>query len=304
MALFIVYWCVWSALIGSVLGGDRPVIGVLAQEKYDSNSTYVSASYVKAIEASGARVVPVLVDRDVEYYRDLSTKLNGYVFPGGAADITSDRGYARSGKIIFRLVSDLNARGVSVPILGVCLGMELLGLLTTGVDLRKPCPVRNEALSLRFLPGYRNSSLFRAASQYDLETLSRFNSTSNHHRQCLNVETLDTNRVDNWRILSLSTGSRGDTFISAMEMKSMPVAAVMFHPEKNAYEWKPGQANPHDLRSVAAARLFYDWLVRHSRANDLIYDDDSESTDDLIYNYCPTFTGKNNGYDVQDYIFS
>jgi len=55
---------------------ERPVIGVLTQEVYwssfknlkPSNYSYIAASYVKAIEASGGRVVPVFTNRTTEYY--------------------------------------------------------------------------------------------------------------------------------------------------------------------------------------------------------------------------------------------
>lgn len=55
---------------------ERPVIGILAQETYwstfknstPSNYTYIAASYVKAIESSGGRVVPVFTNRTTEYY--------------------------------------------------------------------------------------------------------------------------------------------------------------------------------------------------------------------------------------------
>jgi len=58
------------------LCNERPVVGVLTQETYwsslkkstSSNSTYIVASYVKAIEASGGRVIPVFTNRTTEYY--------------------------------------------------------------------------------------------------------------------------------------------------------------------------------------------------------------------------------------------
>jgi len=56
---------------------ERPVIGILTQEVYwsrlnslkPSNYSYIAASYVKAIEASGGRVVPVFTNRTTEYYK-------------------------------------------------------------------------------------------------------------------------------------------------------------------------------------------------------------------------------------------
>lgn len=56
---------------------DRPVIGILTQETYwsgfrnstPSNSTYIASSYVKAVESSGGRVIPVFTNRTTEYYK-------------------------------------------------------------------------------------------------------------------------------------------------------------------------------------------------------------------------------------------
>ena len=49
---------------------ERPIIGVLAQEIswslvdfFPNSSSYISASYVKYLEAAGARVVPVLINQ-------------------------------------------------------------------------------------------------------------------------------------------------------------------------------------------------------------------------------------------------
>lgn len=54
---------------------EQPVVGVLTQETYWSNfrhlkqhKSYIAASYVKAVEASGGRVVPVFTNRTTEYY--------------------------------------------------------------------------------------------------------------------------------------------------------------------------------------------------------------------------------------------
>jgi gamma-glutamyl-gamma-aminobutyrate hydrolase PuuD len=55
---------------------NRPIIGILTQEvspvvkKYYPNmDSYISAAYVKAVEASGARVVPIFINQTEEYYR-------------------------------------------------------------------------------------------------------------------------------------------------------------------------------------------------------------------------------------------
>jgi len=71
---------VLSFAIKLTLCNDGPVIGVLTQDIYWSSfrhykpsslstfNSYVAASYVKAIEASGGRVVPVFNNKSTEYY--------------------------------------------------------------------------------------------------------------------------------------------------------------------------------------------------------------------------------------------
>lgn len=55
---------------------ERPIIGILAQEIpkhylpfFPAYSNFIAASYVKAVESSGARVVPVVVNKTESYYR-------------------------------------------------------------------------------------------------------------------------------------------------------------------------------------------------------------------------------------------
>lgn len=64
------------------LCNDSPVIGILTQEMYwwsnlqrfaPLKQSYIAASYVKSIESSGGRVIPVYTNRSTEYYLYVST---------------------------------------------------------------------------------------------------------------------------------------------------------------------------------------------------------------------------------------
>lgn len=55
---------------------DRPVIGILAQEldpelqrRFPGHKSYIVGSYVKAVEAAGAQVVPIMIGQTEQYYR-------------------------------------------------------------------------------------------------------------------------------------------------------------------------------------------------------------------------------------------
>lgn len=82
---------------------DRPVIGVLVQEiskvfemMYPNRySSFIAASYVKWVESGGARVVPVWIGRDKEYYQEIMSKTNGILLPGGNVDKHTKGGYGR-----------------------------------------------------------------------------------------------------------------------------------------------------------------------------------------------------------------
>lgn len=65
---------------------DRPMIGVLAEEiawslrdRYPELEphSHIAASYCKFIEGGGGRPVPIWIGKDVEYYRDIMSKING-----------------------------------------------------------------------------------------------------------------------------------------------------------------------------------------------------------------------------------
>lgn len=67
ISLVLVYFS--QSVLSHVILNDRPIIGVLSQEqsyylhtKYpvENYTSYIAASYVKDVEASGARVVPIL----------------------------------------------------------------------------------------------------------------------------------------------------------------------------------------------------------------------------------------------------
>lgn len=58
------------------LCNEKPIIGILTQETYWSifknklfvNYSYIAASYVKAVESSGGRVIPVFTNKTTAYY--------------------------------------------------------------------------------------------------------------------------------------------------------------------------------------------------------------------------------------------
>uniref|UniRef100_A0A0P4WHR4 folate gamma-glutamyl hydrolase n=1 Tax=Scylla olivacea TaxID=85551 RepID=A0A0P4WHR4_SCYOL len=138
----------------------RPIIGILSQELSRSMdnalqphnySSYIAASYVKFYESAGARVVPVMINQEDDYYRNIASSVNGMVFPGGSASITNSSGYGRAGELLYHLLQEQDP---PVPLLTTCLGFEMMMYL--GANNTYPltnCKASSRADPLYLLPG-------------------------------------------------------------------------------------------------------------------------------------------------------
>jgi gamma-glutamyl hydrolase len=78
------------------------------------------AAYVKFMEASGARVVPLIWNEPDEVLYEKLSKLNGVLFPGGDGD------YVEYGRKIINKLIEYNDNGQFYPAMGICLGFENL----------------------------------------------------------------------------------------------------------------------------------------------------------------------------------
>lgn len=301
-----VFSVVFLWAVNEGISSQRPIIGILTQELtyvlqqlYPKHTSYIAASYVKATEGSGAQVVPIFIGRDDEYYREVISNVNGILLPGGQSMFNVSGGYADAGNIIYRIAKEINAIGDYFPVFGVCLGFELLlHSANNKQELRADCSSQRVALPLRFKEGFANSQLFAHADAQILYILSTESVTSNHHLYCVTEVNMTKFGLDKeWKVLTVNKDESGFEFISSIEMHNYPIAGVQFHPEKNAYEWKKSENNPHSYSAVYSARYFYDWLTNRARINTHYFPTSEKERDSSIHNYIPTFTAKS------DYIF-
>ncbi|XP_044765977.1 gamma-glutamyl hydrolase-like [Coccinella septempunctata] len=292
---------------------ETPIVGILALEPYGIQkfypnlhiSSYISASYVKFLESSGARVIPVWIGQSLEYYERVVRFTNGMLFPGGATYFNESKGYAEAAKIIFRLAEELNDRGIYYPLIGICLGMQVLAFASAGgKDIRIGCDAMKVSLPLEFDPNYSESRVFKDTPKEILSDLRDKNVTYNYHKYCLTDEVLnDNNLTDIWRIVTRNDDIHGKKFISIMEHKKYPFYGFQFHPEKSKFEFQERLMIPHDLYNRRVSQFFADFTVGECSKNNNTFPDRNIEHRSLIYNFNVVLGPINCSY-LQLYLFT
>lgn len=283
---------------------DRPIIGVLAQEVFNpqpKQNSYIAASYVKFLEAAGARVVPVMINQTEEEYIQLFKSINGILFPGGGVSLVSS-GYAKAARIFYRLAIEATSQGDYFPVWGTCLGFEQLLLLTCGENLLSQTNTTGVSLPLQFTKDGIESRLFKDFPSDLMMALATENITENSHTWSISVETFKKNDALRKFYKILSTNTDGNTeFVSTMEAYDYPIYGTQWHPEKSAFEWRR-QYYSHSPSAIKTTFYMAQVIVNEARKNFHSFASKDEERKHLIYNYNPVFTEASSAFN-QIYFF-
>lgn len=201
---------------------DRPIIAVLGQDTPDDvHKSYIAASYVKYLEASGARVVPIPTHRTEDEVRELFKSVNGVLFPGGSAESNSK--YVQHAQMFYDMAIQANKNGDYFPIWATCLGFETLHCLTAKDDSVVTSQISvDQALTLNFTEKAVTSRLLSGLSPALYKSLSSEKITYNHHSFGISANTYKTVKSLNtfYDVLSTNYGSDDKEFVSTVEGRS------------------------------------------------------------------------------------
>jgi len=303
---------IWFNLVASCAAYDRPIIGILTQplgvemlagdvavqaSRGDNYTTFISASYVKFAEASGARVVPLHYDAPEEELRFLFSKINGIIFPGGGTEIRKTPGnrFRESAELLYNLSLDANINGDTFPVHGTCLGMQMLTLMASQNDsiMCSGCyDSVGTPLPLEFTADAKSSRLFRDMSPALFNATSVENLTENSHVNGIVPAMFDANEhlKKFFTVLSTNVDTKGKQFVSTFESKDYPITASQWHPEKNNFEWGSigelkEKAIPHSANAVALSQHIANSFVNAARRNSHRFVPAGSEADFLIYKY-------------------
>ncbi len=275
----------------AVVGADTPVFGILTQPVKDSNETMIAASYVKWLEAGGARSIPIPYDASEGLVEELFGQIDGILFPGGGSDLPP------SAVFLWKLVRMAHREGDAFPVWGTCLGFEfLLQLASQNTSILEGGYVsENISLPLEQVVQHR---LYRPPDLFHV--VRSLNITMNNHELGLPPDVFAKSSALKklWKVTSINHDLQGRPFVSTIEPiypSSFPVYGVQFHPEKNAFEYAtyphtniPYEAIDHSKAGVAMSLHMASFVVEMARNNPIFgkfHQYDKPDTYPLVYSY-------------------
>ena len=292
---------------------DFPIIGIFTQPtsskegNCDGDCLYLAASYVKYIEAAGARVVPINYYADTQELDRIFSSVNGILFPGGGA------AYPSSAQYMYDKVVESNDKGDFMPLWGTCMGFQwLLIAASKNESILDPSDgtqmdAYNYSIPLNLSPNAKKSKLFSEASDEVIEILSNENVTlNNHHYGIYTDHFYATPSLQSfYSVLSTNNDRKGAEFISTMEAFNYPIYGSQWHPEKNDFEWGmtdgiPNEAINHTYHAVIISQYTANYFVEQSRKNLHAFNSWDSEDSALIENYPAS---KTTGSFMQTYFF-
>jgi len=208
---------------------DRPVIGVLAQpadaEFGGPAASYIVASYIKWVEAAGARAAPILWNSTRAELSAAFAQVNGLLMPGGHCGIHA--AYGNATWHLLDLARAANDAGSPFAVWGTCQGHEQLAQYATGANapsaLRPTAGTEGLIVPLNLTgvaaPG-RGSRLLANASEEVLTSLATRRITINLHSYsayAADVERAGSASHAFLRVLGTDVDAHGVEFASLME---------------------------------------------------------------------------------------
>ena len=203
----------------------KPVIGVLAQEiarnvipESIEGKAYISAAYVKYVEAAGGVVVPILTKWSDHELGTIFNSINGVLIPGGGASL-EDSKYMHNVKLLLKMAEDANENGDYFPIWGTCLGMEAMLVACEGISVLGDADAIDLAMPTKLVEDAKQSSLLASANEDLLQTLSSLPIKYHFHKKCVYKDVfLESKELSTkYSVISYDEDRQNRSFVSIIE---------------------------------------------------------------------------------------
>lgn len=208
---------------------ERPLIGILSQSVTDKllhkfmpqskNKSYIASSYVKFIQAAGARVVPIFDTYDKKNLSLIFKSINGLLLPGGGSSLKKSK-YIKALKRLMKMAINYNENGGYFPVMGICLGFEAMHVyFEKKQNFLAPLDVENKSLPIKLDETFVNSRMFFNLTKRLRNALEKQSLTANFHEEGIHpswYKRSDALKAQ-FRLLATSLDRAGKPFVAAME---------------------------------------------------------------------------------------
>ena len=281
---------------------NRPVIGILTLPNDVSAAlghSYFPASYVKFIEAAGARVVPIPYDAPLATTQTLLKSLNGALFTGGGASFANKNGsltvFSKTANAIFQESVNAALNGEIWPLHGTCLGHELIAFLASNFSSTTLTPgwdSENYTEVIKFTDAASSSRMY--GSVPELRAIFATKPVAmNAHQQGVSPASFaaQPTLASRFTVLGTSVDRKGAEFVATMEaLPPLNIYTTQFHPEKTYFEWWASEVMDHTWDSIRANSHVGYFFVNQTRSNMRKFPSPDAEAAALIYNYNATYT--------------
>lgn len=296
---FIVLSVFFVATVVGAASNDVPIIGIFAQPSpVSGGQDYIAASYVKWVEAAGARSIHVPFDATEADIDFLVKSVNGFLFPGGSAGLSVIVPY------IFQKAMEVNDAGKYFPVWATCLGFEwMMKIFSNNTKVLSAFDAMNISLPLIFTDAAAKSRLFGSAGSdminiyQDTDSITGSVTMNNHFFGISQKDFMDNSLLMSaFDILSYNLDRDNKIFVSTVEHKKYPFYASQWHPEKNQFEFSvnadgsPCEDIRHSENAILAGRYPATFFVREARKNFNSFSNPADMITGLIFNVAPTYT--------------
>jgi len=289
---------------------NNVIVGILtislnsSKEKIDATS-YLAQSYVKWIESTGARVIPIQFDLPLPIIVSLLHQVNGLLLPGGGIGGDKKRKlfYMSRLQFIINFITRQNLIGNYFPIYGICLGYQLLMMAvlekTPELALKNYYELVNIS-RLRF-SGEKNIHLQKISKKDNNSLIGPFvndiftdkdatNFKNNQsvyffHQYIFSMTGKYMKKIREIAIPTVIVKHNNKDYMCGYQFKSLPYFATLFHPEKNFFVWTQDNI-PRNIYSNKISYELSNFFINECKKNYNIYKTGTDQTSGLfIENY-------------------
>ncbi|CAD8054452.1 unnamed protein product [Paramecium sonneborni] len=272
----------------------NPVIGILtipSDEDYieypKSQYSYFAASYVKYVESTGARVIPIPYEADEATLDRYFSQINGLLLTGGTLALETESGpskYLQTVTYLLNKVIEANQQGDIFPLFAVCLGHQTLHFILSNKDYDVLSPASGMGrVNKKLTFTDKQSTMFidlkeQIFTSIETEELIYFNTAWGVLPSYYESHSVLNNF---FKIVALVQDQKGVVSIAAAEAKQYPIFSFGFHPEKPIFEFKT--PSKHKFESIQFGRNLINQFTQIARENNHSLKDSNS----VIFKYNP-----------------